>query len=309
MTRPVKRLAVCLLWLSLGVASAQGDFERRFEAAWRLVAERYWDLSQVAVDWDEVRARYAPDAAAVDGDDALYALLESMYQELGDNHSVFVPPARVLSIRELYGDLPCLGVFAVDDLSRGGNVSYRLLDGGIGFIELPDLVVAGSAQDLRAAVQTLVRQGASGLVLDLRGNPGGRLLEMMQAAGVFTGGFLWRVVTTWTLPVPYPALGGVETDLPLAVLVDAGVNSAAEGLAGALQTSGRATIVGETTAGNVEAVLPFCLADGSQAWIATGVLAPLLGATWEGRGVEPDLVTLPAEALEAALEFFRTRSE
>ncbi len=60
-------------------------------------------------------------------------------------------------------------------------------------------------------------------------------------------------------------------------------------------------VVGERTAGNVEAVLPFCLRDGSQAWIATGVLAPLLGATWEGRGVEPDVVVPPAEALDTAL--------
>ena len=111
---------------------------------------------------------------------------------------------------------------------------------------------------------------------------------MMGAAGVFTRGFLWRTLTRWTLPLPYPALGPVETDAPLAVLIDKGVNSAAEGLAGVLQNTGRARVFGQTSAGNVEAVLPFCLRDGSQAWIATGVLAPLRGPTWEGRGVVPD---------------------
>jgi len=116
------------------------------------------------------------------------------------------------------------------------------------------------------------------------------LVTMMQVAGIFTSGFLWRAVMSWTLPLPYPAIGQIATELPLALLIDGDVNSAAEGLAGALQARGRATLFGSTTAGNVEAVLPFCLRDGSQAWIATGVLAPLLGATWEGRGVEPDVV-------------------
>lgn len=323
------RLVLAASLLAAGAAFAESALERRFDAAWRLVAERYWDLSQIEADWDEVRTRYALKVAALSGEDELYSLLEAMYAELGDDHSVFVPPARVTEIRELYGDLPCFGVFgvglsslsglglgllplrgeALGELTRGGNVGYRLLDGDVGYMALPDLVVSGSAGDLRGAVRALTRQGAESLVLDLRGNPGGRLLEMMQAAGVFTRGFLWRVVTSWTLPVPYPALGGVETELPLVVLVDARVNSAAEGLAGALQSTGRATLVGETTAGNVEAVLPFCLADGSQAWIATGVLAPLLGATWEGRGVEPDLVTAADAALDAALELLRSRSE
>ena len=81
------------------------------------------------------------------------------------------------------------------------------------------------------------------------------------------------------------------------MLIDGNVNSAAEGLAGALQAKGRATVIGETSAGNVEAVLPFCLRDGSQAWIATGVLAPIGAPTWEGRGVVPDVETSSDEAV------------
>jgi carboxyl-terminal processing protease len=127
-------------------------------------------------------------------------------------------------------------------------------------------------------------------------------VEMMQAAGIFTSGFLWRTVTRWTLPLPYPAIGQIETNAPLAILIDGGVNSAAEGLAGALQKKGRATIIGETSAGNVEAVLPFCLRDGSQAWIATGVLAPIGGPTWEGVGVIPDVEVDANDALEKAIE-------
>ncbi|MDQ3396965.1 MAG: S41 family peptidase [Deinococcota bacterium] len=319
LTRLLAKLALLFFIFSPGGQAEQDEaqaYQGRFDTAWRLVAERYWDLDVAGVDWQEVRVRYEPRLAGVDADGDFYALLSEMYEELGDNHSVFVPPERVDTIRQDYGDLPCVGVFAAttlsdavlaDNLTDSGNVGYRLLEDGVGYLRLPDLVVTGAAQHLRTAVRRLAAERAKGLILDLRGNPGGRLLEMMQAAGIFTRGFLWRVVTRWTLPVPYPALGSVETDLPLVVLIDAQVNSAAEGLAGALQTSGRATMIGETTAGNVEAVLPFCLRDGSQAWIATGVLAPLLGATWEGRGVIPDIEAGGEAALEAAVRFFDGR--
>ncbi len=301
-----EHLALTALLLS-SFALAQ-DYQARFETAWTLVAERYWDLSRLSIDWDVVRADYEPRALAAEDEAAFYGLLEAMYDELGDDHSVFVPPAKVEEIRAQYGDLPCLGVFSWAAQPQAlGALRYELLNGAgpLGYIRLPDLASPNVAFNLREAVTRLEQQGAEGFILDLRGNPGGRLVEMMQAAGVFTSGFLWRTLTNWTLPIPYPALGAPATELPLAILIDAGVNSAAEGLAGALQQRGRATVVGETSAGNVEAVLPFCLRDGSQAWIATGVLAPIGAATWEGRGVVPDLATRPEDALEAALRFLR----
>jgi carboxyl-terminal processing protease len=294
------RFLFALFALGTWAQAANADYAARFEAAWRLVDERYWDPLHRGLDWQAVREIYEPLALAAESDEAFYEVLEAMYREIGDDHSVFVPPQRVEELRERYGDLPCLGIFSQAEL-RDGSVDYRLLEGNVGYIRLPDLAVPGRAHELRQAVRSLKRQRAQAFILDLRGNPGGRLVEMMQAAGVFTSGFLWRAVTRWTLPLPYPALGAVETDLPLVVLVDADVHSAAEGLAGGLQAHGRATVIGETSAGNVEAVLPFCFRDGSQAWIATGVLAPLRGATWEDRGVEPDIPVPAHEALDAAL--------
>lgn len=322
-------LALLLVGLYFGDFGAsaqqavQEDFQGRFEQAWRLVNERYWGLD--ADMWQDVRGEFEPQALDATDEAAFYAVLEAMYEQLGDNHSVYVPPERVAEIREQYGDLPCLGVFSYaqsqswDELDgdvwrqlsrretypsgvRAG-VSEQLAQ-AIAYIEIPDLATGGVARDLRRAVDDLSPQVAA-FIVDVRGNPGGRLVEMMQAAGVFTNGFLWRTITSWTLPMPYPAIGVAATDLPLIVLTDDGVNSAAEGFAGALQASGRATVVGETTAGNVEAVLPFCLRDGSQAWIATGVLAPLRGATWEGRGVVPDVEAPADRAFTAALQHLK----
>lgn len=318
MVRPLSaRLLVLLALLPFAAAAAQGtpaptteaqgSYAQRFDTAWRLVAERYWRLEERPVDWDAVRLEYEPRALAAESDPEFYRLLEAMYEELGDDHSAFVPPRRVEEFRRSYGDLPCLGVFGQTERGEGRRVGGVTVEriGDVGYLRLPDLATPGIAADLRRAVRSLDGLPLDGLVLDLRGNPGGRLVEMMQAAGVFTGGFLWRTLTSWTLPLPYPAVGRTETELPLVVLVDGGVNSAAEGLAGALQVRGRATVVGERTAGNVEAVLPFCLRDGSQAWIATGVLAPIGGPTWEGRGVVPDIQVPAEDALAVALKHLR----
>ena len=288
---------------SLSFAQDGANYEQRFDTAWQLVEERYWDRDFNGQDWNEIRTEYRPEALAAENENKFYSVLEAMYEELGDNHSVFVPPSRVDQIRAEYGDLPCLGVFGQvlepQGTEQRGRVSYKLLDDNVGYIRVPDLV--GTAGDLRGAVQNL--RGAENFILDLRGNPGGRLVEMMQAAGIFTNGFLWRTLTRWTLPLPYPAIGNTLTESPLVVLIDGNVNSAAEGLAGALQAKGRATVIGETSAGNVEAVLPFCLRDGSQAWIATGVLAPIGAPTWEGRGVVPDVETSSDAALDEAIAF------
>lgn len=298
-------LAAALSLAGAASAHAQTAYGERFDTAWELVHERYWDEDYGGADWPALRDRYRPQALAARSEGAFYRVLERLYEELDDQHSVFVPPTKVEEIRATYGDLPCLGLFgsAGGRSERLGAVSYRL-DETIGVVTLPNLVTTGVSAQLREVVRGLVAQGATAFVLDLRGNPGGRLIEMMASTGVFARGFLWRTVTRWTLPIPYPALGAVETELPLAVLIDARVNSAAEGLAGALQSSGRARVFGKRSAGNVEAVLPFCLRDGSQAWIATGVLAPLRGPTWEGRGVIPDVPS--RRALHDALRYLRS---
>ncbi len=293
-------LRILIVLVTLVSISFAQTYPERFETAWKLVHDRYWDLKRIPVDWNEVKNKYIDDASNASDDASFFSVIEKMYQEIGDNHSVFVPPDKVEEIRLEYGDLPCLGVFGQSGGSQT-QIDYEMLNGNIGYIKVPVLV--DTAAKLRSAVQDLNAQGAEKFILDLRDNPGGRLVEMMQDGGIFTSGFLWRTVTRWTLPIPYPTIGSIETDAPLVVLINGNVNSAAEGLAGALQKKQRATIIGETTAGNVEAVLPFCLRDGSQAWIATGVLAPVGGPTWEGVGVVPDIQASSEDALEEAINF------
>lgn len=119
--------------------------------------------------------------------------------------------------------------------------------GVIRLIEFDD----GAASDVRAAVESLTRRGATGFVLDLRSNPGGLVTEAVALVGVFVPKGS-PVVTTEGLHSPRTTLttqATPATALPLVVLVDRYSASASEIVAGALRDDGRALLVGERTFG------------------------------------------------------------
>ncbi|WP_456446108.1 S41 family peptidase [Oceanithermus sp.] len=334
------RSLLLTLALTSGLAAAAApDYLTRFEQAWRLVDEFYWDVNHRGVDWRAVGERYRPQVAAAASWDEVYRLLDRMYGELGDDHSRVLapdearaalrgalclplpfpverpqPPAPGPAAPAPEGDGP--GSEVPDAPGGGARVgwdpfSYRRLEDGIAYLRVPQLVEPDVARRLAEAVRGLESEGVQGYVLDLRDNPGGLAYVMAEVAGVFMRGLPWRIVTRTKGVTPQPTLpfwGRPLTDKPLVVLINRNVNSAAEGLAGALKRAGRARLVGETTAGNTEVVLPYCFPDGGVAMLASGVLAPVGAPTWEGRGVEPDVAVADEGAqLEAAVRLLRAR--
>lgn len=111
--------------------------------------------------------------------------------------------------------------------------------------------VDGSGAELRTQVEDVLHEGARGLVLDLRDNPGGLLNEAVNVASIFIPD--GTIVSTAGRAQPrqvYVARGGaISTSIPLVVLVDRGTASAAEIVTGALQDRDRAKVVGTHTYG------------------------------------------------------------
>jgi carboxyl-terminal processing protease len=157
----------------------------------------------------------------------------------------------------------------------------------------------GVTQDLKRALAGVQRQGMTGLVLDLRSNPGGLLDEAVGVASQFLdGGNALQVKDAQGKTTPVPVWrGGVALDIPMVVLVDQGTASAAEIVTGALQDAGRATVVGETTFGTGTVLQDFPLSDDSEVLLATEEwLTPNGRVIWH-QGIEPDVtVALPADA-------------
>jgi carboxyl-terminal processing protease len=154
----------------------------------------------------------------------------------------------------------------------------------------------GITDDLRQALSEIQQQGLTGIILDLRSNPGGLLSEAVGTASQFLASgnvLLEKDAQGETTPVAVQD-GGLAPDLPLVVLIDAGTASAAEIVSGALQDAGRATLVGETTFGTGTVLNQFNLSDGSALLLATEEwLTPDGRVIWH-QGIVPDVqVSLP----------------
>jgi len=115
---------------------------------------------------------------------------------------------------------------------------------------------AGATDDLEDALDSLLGKSdvqARGIILDLRGNPGGLFVESYWTADLFLDKGVFMVGTDgrsrWRDQEHYATDGDVTDGLPLAVIVDRGTASSGEIVAGALQASGRAILVGDTTFG------------------------------------------------------------
>jgi carboxyl-terminal processing protease len=156
----------------------------------------------------------------------------------------------------------------------------------------------GVTDDLKNALSEIRQGGLTGIILDLRSNPGGLLSEAVGTASQFLASgnvLLEKDVQGKITPEPVVE-GGLVPDLPLVVLVNQGTASAAEIVSGALQDAGRAKLAGETTFGTGTVLNEFALADGSALLLATEEwLTPKGRLIWH-QGIAPDeVVTLPPD--------------
>jgi len=130
--------------------------------------------------------------------------------------------------------------------------SEVIAEGTVGYIRL-DGFSASAAGDFREHLDGLVAQGLEHIVFDLRGDPGGFVDAAEQIASEFiaSGPVFWEEFADGTQKVHEAVAGGLATDprIKVVVLIDAGSASASEIVAGALQDTGRAPLVGEKSYG------------------------------------------------------------
>lgn len=161
-------------------------------------------------------------------------------------------PTVTVLVRPRGGADPVIRRFTRTEVHVSAASRGLMLTDRTGYIVLRRMS-QGAASELRSAVDTLVAQGMTSLILDLRSNPGGLIREGVAVAGLFlepgdtvatSVGRSARRTKAYLAETP----GGWD-DLRLAVLVNRGTASSAEVVAGALQDHDRAVLVGTATYG------------------------------------------------------------
>ena len=156
------------------------------------------------------------------------------------------------------------------------TVKYEMLDDNID--QFTDALATVKGSDMK------------GLILDLRGNPGGSLDAVVQIARkLLPEGMIVYTEDKAGKRTEYTCDGKTPLEVPLVVLVDMNSASASEILAGAIQDYGIGTLVGTTTFGKgiVQQIMPFT--DGSAIKITISAYYTPNGRNIHGTGIEPDV--------------------
>jgi carboxyl-terminal processing protease len=178
--------------------------------------------------------------------------------------------------------------------------SARVLPDGIGYIRLTEFS-EHTGEQFGDAIDRLLKQGISSLIIDLRDNPGGIIDSAVEVAEPFFRKGELIVYTQGRTPADreeYRAeTEGDPLNLPIAVLINAGSASAAEIVTGALKDTGRAVVVGERSFGKGSVQSIFKLRNGEGLRLTVARYYTPSGVSIHGQGITPqvEVVMTPAE--------------
>jgi len=181
------------------------------------------------------------------------------------------------------------------DIITVKSVRGKTLEPGYGYIRISNFQTH-TAEDLRKALEKLKEEnnnGLSGLILDLRNNPGGILNAAVGVSDLFLDNGL-IVYTEGRIKDSKLTFTAKPTDMlkdaPIIVLVNGGSASASEIVAGALQDHDRAIIMGERTfgKGSVQTILP--MNDEAALKLTTARYYTPSGRSIQASGIEPDII-------------------
>ena len=165
-----------------------------------------------------------------------------------------------------------------------------------------------TSEELSSALESVSQKAATGIILDLRSNPGGLLDTVVEVASYFLReGVVVNVVDSQGQQTVLAVKPNQSvTDLPLVVLVNAYSASGSEVLAGALQDYARATIAGTKTHGKGSVNILRPLKDGSGLYITYARWFTPSGRIIEGEGIAPDYELKGEDAIQWAIDCLKS---
>lgn len=172
------------------------------------------------------------------------------------------------------------------------NVKKRLLDGNIGYLKITEFMDKNTAEDVKSALVELQNKKITGLILDLRDNPGGLFSQAVRVADEFlSSGVIVSVRgrNPSEDDVQYAHPGGTALKIPLVVLINRNSASASEIVAGAIKDHKRGILLGTRTFGKGTVQLDIPLEDKGAIHLTVAKYYTSSGKCIEGLGIEPDI--------------------
>lgn len=170
---------------------------------------------------------------------------------------------------------------------------YYSLNGSVGYLKITDFY-ATTASQLKTAVDSLVKQGATGLIFDLRGTANGLVTHAASALDVLvpvasegSGALATAVAKDGSVRKTFTA-EAESISMPMIVLINSDTAGPAELFACDLRDYGKAQLVGEKTAGNGTMQEAFALSDGGAILLTTAVVRPYISESYHKVGLTPD---------------------
>lgn len=178
---------------------------------------------------------------------------------------------------------------------------YYTLNGTVGYVKITDFYATTAAQ-LKSATDALMKQGATSLMIDLRGTSNGMIAHAATAVDVLvpvasegSGALATAVAKDGTVKKTFTAEAD-SVSMPMAVLVNGETAGPAELFACDLRDYGKAQLIGEKTAGNGTMQEAFPLSDGGAILLTTAVIRPYTSESYNTVGLTPDtVVSLPSD--------------
>ncbi len=178
------------------------------------------------------------------------------------------------------------------------SVEGKLLESGVGYVRLKSFQEGSYVELIEAIARLSAAKQLGGLILDLRGNPGGLVSEAVAIADEFLDrGTIYSARHRGHVVETVASVNGDLLErMPLLVLVGAGTASSAEIVTGALQDRGRAVVVGEPTFGKGSVQNVIELPGGAGLLLTTLRYFTPKGRAIQARGLVPDVLVKSADS-------------
>jgi carboxyl-terminal processing protease len=224
----------------------------------------------------------------------------------------------VLNIRGPAGTTVTLTILRADEMTPVEIAVVRAqidvasvkweMKGDIAYIKIAEFSQTTN-DELNKALESIDLNNTTGIILDLRSNPGGLVTAVVDVASHFikSGVIVTLIDNKGNKTSDSVNPNGIFTELPMVVLVDQYSASGSEILAGALKDYKRATIAGVTTFGKGSYDINIPLKDGSDIYLTVGRWLTPNGNLIEGKGIEPDniLTTTVDDEIQWAIDYLK----